>query len=287
MGPLMTSDLVAGPTGAFPTPATHLPEPHAITVIAHRGASASAPENTLPAAILAAELHADMVEVDVQMTRDGELVIIHDTTLRRTTDVRLRFPRRAPWNVGDFSLAEIRTLDAGSWFDARYVGTAVPTLSELLRTLRGRAGLLLELKAPSRYPGMVTAVAAELDREGWLGSDSDGRRLVVQSYDWSVMRDVKRLAPQACVGLLGGPPLRRRLVEPSMWADQLNRNHRRVTGRFVQAVHRHGMVTWPYTVDDPERMRTLIGMGVDGIITNRPSELIDVLADRRALQQAA
>jgi glycerophosphoryl diester phosphodiesterase len=282
----MTSDLFAGTTGALPTPSPpfqRLP----ITVIAHRGASADAPENTLPAAALAAEQHADMVEVDVQVTRDGELVLFHDSTLRRTTDVRLRFPDRAPWNVSDFTLAEIRTLDAGAWFDTRYVGTRVPTLAELLATLRGRAGVLLEVKAPSRWPGSVMAVAAQLDREGWLGPDTDGRRLVVQSYDWDFMREFKRLAPEVAVGLLGGPPLRTRLAEPSLWADMVNRNHRRMTPRFVQAVHRYGMLTWPYTVDDPERMRTLIAMGVDGLITNRPGVLNDVLAEQQAAGQRA
>jgi glycerophosphoryl diester phosphodiesterase len=278
MGTLMTSDLFSGTAGAPPTPSNPPPPRLPITVIAHRGACADAPENTLAAAELAVEQHADMVEVDVQLTRDGQLVLLHDSTLRRTTDVRLRFPHRAPWDVSDFTLDEIRALDAGAWFDARYAGTRVPTLAELLTTLRGRAGVLLEVKAPARYPGMVMAVAAELDRAGWLGPDSGGRRLVVQSYDWDFMREFKRLAPAVGAGLLGGPPLRSRLAEPSLWADMVNRNHRRVTPRFVQAVHRYGMLTCPYTVDDPERMRTLIGMGVDGLITNRPGVLVDMLA---------
>jgi glycerophosphoryl diester phosphodiesterase len=223
-----------------------------IDVIAHRGASAHAPENTLAAVDLAADLQAHLVEVDVQLTKDGHPVVIHDTTLRRTTDVRSRFPGRGPCSVADLTLAEIRALDAGSWFDARYAGAQVPTLQEVLDTLRGRAGLLLEVKAPNLYPGIAEAVATVLDGEGWLRA--------------------------GCAGLLGGPPARHRFTEPPTWASQRNRNHRRVTGRFVDMVHRHGMVTWPYTVDDPNRMRALIDLGVDGIITNRPDVLLDVLA---------
>jgi glycerophosphoryl diester phosphodiesterase len=277
MGLLMTSSLDARVPGAAPPPSP----PCRITVIAHRGASADAPENTLPAVDQAADV-ADFVEVDVRMTRDGQLVVMHDTTLRRTTDVRTRFPHRAPWSVGDFTLAELRTLDAGSWFDARYAGAAVPTLQEVLGLLRGRAGLLLEVKAPALYSGMAEAVAAELDRP-----HSRATPVVVQSFDWDFMRELHRLAPGVPGGLLGGRSLRRRLSGPSSWAAQVNRHHLRVTAAFVELVHSYGMVTWPYTVDDPRRMRSLIELGVDGIITNRPRALLEVLAARTPGTQAA
>ncbi|WP_307797725.1 glycerophosphodiester phosphodiesterase family protein, partial [Streptomyces laculatispora] len=97
-------------------------------VISHRGASAYAPENTLAAVDKAAELGFDWVENDIQFTRDGVLVVIHDTDLKRTTDAEEVFPGRAPWAVKDFTAAEIARLDAGSWFGARYAGTRVPTL---------------------------------------------------------------------------------------------------------------------------------------------------------------
>ncbi|WP_281259550.1 glycerophosphodiester phosphodiesterase family protein, partial [Streptomyces glaucescens] len=91
-------------------------------VIAHRGASAYAPENTLAAVDKAAELGIEWVENDVQRTKDGELVVIHDDSLRRTTDVETVFPDRAPWQVRDFTAAEIARLDAGSWFGPAYAG---------------------------------------------------------------------------------------------------------------------------------------------------------------------
>jgi len=97
-----------------------------VEVIAHRGSSGAAPENTLAAVRLAIRHDSDVVENDIQRTRDGELVIIHDTTLDRTTDVEQVFPARAPWNVGDFTLGEIKRLDAGSWFAPRFAGQEVP-----------------------------------------------------------------------------------------------------------------------------------------------------------------
>lgn len=254
-------------------------------VVAHRGASAMAPENTLPAVALGAETKADFVEIDVQMTKDGELVVIHDTTLDRTTDVESKFPDRAPYNVGDFTLEEIRTLDAGSWFGAAFEGTKVPTLQEVLDTLRGRAGLLLEVKSPELYPGIAEAIIADLDGEGWLNANPRAGRLVVQSFNWEFMAGFNALAPKVPAGLLGGPPSEAQMAELSTWADQINPNHNQVDAEFVQTVHEYGMVTWPYTVDDPERMSELAALGVDGIITNYPAILIDVL--RQGQQQAA
>jgi glycerophosphoryl diester phosphodiesterase len=258
-----------------------------LTVIAHRGASAHAPESTLPAVDLAVRVGADFVEVDVQMTADGRLVAIHDTTLRRTTDARLRYPHRAPWHVRNFTLAEIRTLDAGSWYDTRYAGTRVPTLREVLDTLSGRAGLLVEIKSPELYPGIGAAVVDELAAAGWLRRGPDAERVVVQSFDWDLMRQVRRLAPSLTIGVLGGRPTNQRLAEASTWAQQVNPHRARVTAAFVDAVHRHGLVTWPFTVDRPQRMRTLADLGVDGIITNRPGLLIDVRTGRTRRLSAA
>lgn len=284
-GLLAAGLLSTGAAAAYAQPAAaQNDEP---TVIAHRGASAVAPENTLPAVDIGAGMKADFVEIDVQLTKDGELVVIHDTTLDRTTDVETKFPDRAPYNVGDFTLEEIRTLDAGSWFSAEYAGIKVPTLQEVLDTLRGRAGLLLEVKSPDLYPGIAEAIVADLAGEGWLQANARSGRLVVQSFDWDFMAEFNALAPQVPAGLLGGPPSEAEMAELSTWADQINPNHNQVDAEFIETVHEYGMVTWPYTVDDPERMRELASIGVDGIITNYPAVLLDILSQGVALQPAA
>ena len=257
-----------------------------VTVIAHRGASADTPENTLPAVDLGADMLADFIEIDVRMTRDAELVAIHDITLARTTDVEIRYPDRAPWDVGDFTLDEIRTLDAGSWFGEEFAGTGVPTLQQVLAIVHGRAGLLLEVKRPALYPGIAKAIVAELDGAGWPRTDAQAGPLVVQSFDWAFMKAFKALAPEVPVGLLGCPQSQGQIAELSAWADQINPRHRRVAD-FVETVHQHQMVSWPYTVDAPRRMRELIALGIDGIITNRPNVLIGVLEENRQVDRAA
>ncbi|HEV8663384.1 MAG TPA: glycerophosphodiester phosphodiesterase family protein, partial [Candidatus Methylomirabilis sp.] len=119
--------------------------------IAHRGASADAPENTLPAFEAALAAGADALELDVHLAADGAIVVIHDITLARTTSGR--------GFVGRHTLADLKRLDAGSWFGARFAGTAIPTLEEVVTLARGRARLFVELKAGSDfYPGIEGAV---------------------------------------------------------------------------------------------------------------------------------
>ncbi|MEU4726118.1 glycerophosphodiester phosphodiesterase family protein [Nonomuraea dietziae] len=239
--------------------------------VAHRGASAYAPENTIAALELADEQDADMVELDVQETRDHHLVLMHDTTLARTTDVEELFPHRGPWRVGDFTLAEIRRLDAGSWSSPDYRGEAVPTLGEALQAMSGSGvGLLLEIKAPRLYPGIESRVAEELRRNiSWPG------RLVVQSFDWGSMRRFHRVMPEVQIGLLGTPSTGE-LAGLAGFAAQINPPHHELTADYVRRVHGHGMEVFAWTVDDADIMRRLISYGVDGIITNKPDVLDEV-----------
>lgn len=240
--------------------------------IAHRGASAVAPENTLAAVGLAIELGADAVEIDVQRSRDGALVALHDTTLTRTTNVRRIFPTRAPWRVADFTLDELRSLDAGSWKSSRYAGEPVPTLMEALQVIgESSASLLLELKEPGLYPGVVADLAST------LGGAAAVPDLVVQSFDIAAMKELKTRLPQLQVGLLGTPQLVN-LPALASWADQVNPHHWSVTSAYVDAVHRCGMQCFVWTVDAPSAMRRAVRLGVDGVITNRPDRFAAQLA---------
>ena len=127
--------------------------------VGHRGASAYAPENTVPAFTLAAEQGATFVEFDLQLTKDRQIVCLHDNSLERTTDVEEVFPDRfrppagtdttRRWMLEDFTLAEVKRLDAGAWFDTKFRGTRIPTFAETIDSLRGRSGLFIELKSPS------------------------------------------------------------------------------------------------------------------------------------------
>lgn len=243
--------------------------------IAHRGASGLAPENTLAAITHAVQLGCDLVEVDVQRTRDRVLVLLHDPDLARTTDVAAVLPGRAPWRVGDLTYHELLRLDAGSWFSSAYAAERIPTLEQAIDLLRRTdTGLLLEVKRPARHPGIEADVAAALARfPGFVRSAAAERRLVVQSFDHGAMRRFSRLRPDVPVGLLGRPPVRR-LARVSRWASQVNPSHRVVTQAYVAAVQAVGMECLVWTVDRPDDMRRMLDLGVDGVITNRP----DVLA---------
>ncbi|HEX6469200.1 MAG TPA: glycerophosphodiester phosphodiesterase family protein [Streptosporangiaceae bacterium] len=242
--------------------------------VGHRGTRAYAPENTIAAFREGRARHADLVEFDVQQTKDGKLIIMHDATLARTTDVERIFPRRSPWRVGDFTLKEIKRLDAGSWFAARYAGERVPTLEQTLRAMDGTgAGLLLEVKNPGRYPGIGPRVIAALRAHaGWLAPG----RLIVQSFDWGFIKRFHAGLPAVTTALLGTPAARR-LPAVRAYADLVNPAQGDVTKAYVARAHALGMRVYPWTVDDPAGMRRLIADGVDGIISNRPDVLHRVI----------
>ncbi|MFE7930399.1 glycerophosphodiester phosphodiesterase [Streptomyces sp. NPDC057456] len=253
------------------------------SVIAHRGASALAPENTLDAVDEAAALGIPWVENDVQRTKDGELVVIHDDSLRRTTDAEEIFPGRAPWKVRDFTAAEIARLDAGSWFDAAHTGARVPTLKEYVdRVEHHHQKLLLEVKNPELYPGIEQQTLKLLSNEGWLDRRHLANRLIVQSFSADSLRTVHELKPGVRTGLLGMPALAD-LPWYAGFADLVNPSYASLSPAYVSAVHAltgpHGkpMKVFAWTVDDPATARAVVGYDVDGVITNKP----DVV--RRAL----
>ncbi|TDC60805.1 glycerophosphodiester phosphodiesterase, partial [Actinomadura sp. GC306] len=255
--------------------------------VAHRGASAYAPENTLAAVRLARSQGADVFEIDVQQTKDRKLVLMHDTTLARTTNVEQVYPDRAPWKVSDFTLAEIRKLDAGSWFGTKYKGERVPSLAQVLKAMSGeRLGLLLEMKSPGLYPGIEKRIAAALKRSpSWLRIDPSERRLAVQSFDWDSVRRFHSEMPRVPVGLIGTPKLAD-LPKLASFADQINPPYRDLTAAYVKSVQAARMDVLTWTVDDPAQMRRATQLGVDGIISNKPDVLRRVLREAGARSAA-
>ncbi|WP_262060033.1 glycerophosphodiester phosphodiesterase [Streptomyces sp. STR69] len=246
------------------------------TVVAHRGASAYAPENTLASIDKAARLGFQWVENDVQRTKDGELVVIHDDSLKRTTDVAKVFPDRAPWKVKDFTAAEIARLDAGSWFGPAYTGTRVPTLTQYMREVEhNHQSLLLEIKNPELYPGIEQQTLKVLGNEGWLDPSHVDGRLIVQSFSAASIRIVHDLAPGIRTGFLGTPSVSA-LHEYAVFTDLINPSYGSISTSYVSAVHGftgpHGtpMEVYAWTVDDAPTAWKVAGYGVDGLITNRP-----------------
>lgn len=237
--------------------------------VAHRGASGRAPENTLTALAAAVADGADLLEFDVRRTRDGALVLMHDATLSRTTDARRVFPGRAPWLVGDFTLAELRRLHAGGTQGERLAGEAVPTLDEALRLAgTARVGALVELKTGPDGSLPVNEVAAEL-------RGHTGPAVTVQSFDVAGLRQVRALLPTVRIAVLGSTD-RADLRTLSQWADQIHPHHRRVDRRLVDEAHGWGMRCMVWTVNRAARMRHAMALGVDGVITDHPALLTDL-----------
>jgi glycerophosphoryl diester phosphodiesterase len=174
------------------------------TLIAHRGASAEAPEHTRFAYELALQFGADFVEPDLQMTKDGVLVCLHDTTLERTTNVAQVFPDRSvekkgrkTWPVADFTLAEIQSLDAGSWKDERFAGAKVLTFQQMIDLVKGRSGIIPETKAPEVYDSrgldMVRALVAVLRANG-LDTPRPGDKtpVIIQSFSEASLKALRQ-----------------------------------------------------------------------------------------------
>jgi glycerophosphoryl diester phosphodiesterase len=245
-------------------------------VVCHRGASAYAPENTLAAIDKAAAMGFSWVENDVQRTKDGRLVVVHDATLDRTTNVKQLFPDRAPWRVKDFTAEEIARLDAGSWFDSQFAGARVPTLKQYMeRVSHNHQNLLLEIKNPELYPGIEGATLKLLSNEGWLDPGHLRNRLIVQSFSADSVRTVHDLRPGIRTAYLGTPPVAE-LAAYARFADQIDSAYTKLSADYVSALHAlggpHGklMKVFAWTVDSENDARRVAGFGVDGIITDVP-----------------
>ena len=252
--------------------------------IAHRGASGHAPQNTLAAFLLAAEMGADGIELDVHLSADGEAVVIHDDTVDATTDGHGR--------VREMTLAELKALDAGNWFDPRFAGERIPTLQEVFDAAGHRLRLInVEIKVEAeilrRFAPQNDNSDALIREVVRLIEDHDMlQRVIVSSFSPASLRRVRRLNRHIPLGLLYAPaetalfPTLMRLLGTPY--DALHPHFQMVHARLLQAAHRRGRPVNVWTVNDVAEMRRMCELGVDGIITNYPDRLRDVLEGREA-----
>ncbi len=270
--------------------------------IAHRGASGYAPEHTLVAYQLALQMGADFVEPDLAVTKDGVLICLHDPTLDRTTNVEELFPGRSStvtwegktvtsWLANDFTLAEIKQLDAGSWFDAKFKGERIPTFDEMVALVKGKAGLYPELKTPEVYAGRTVdfeqLVAAALDKHALRGPKADPKTpLIVQTFSEQSARKLAAMKVGVPVVLLisngSGWNSPDRVRSWKGIVDGFGPAKEIVSGNpeFVKWAHAEKMTVTPYTfrADNPgtypnvkaEMEYFLYTLGVDGLFTNNP-----------------
>jgi len=230
-----------------------------IQVIAHRGASGTCPENTLAAFRRAEALGAHMIELDVQLTRDREVVVLHDDTLERTTDGR--------GILGRWTLAEVRRLDAGSWFAPEFAGESVPTLAEVLEAVR--LPMNVELKADGS-PGLADRALAVVEEAGALG------RVVFSSFDPSALLRLRGLTADAGLGVLWA---RRGLAPAIDFAKRVAARglHLRKTlasPESLAAAREAGLVVRVWTVNEPREFAPLQAAGASGVFTDYPERFL-------------
>jgi glycerophosphoryl diester phosphodiesterase len=241
---------------------------HAWLRIAHRGASGSAPEHTRPAFERAVELGVDMIELDVQLSHDGELVVIHDHDLHRTTS--------ATGTVRDWSLAKIKALDAGSWYGAQFAGERILSLDEVIDIVGTRARLNVEVKAPATdWPALAPTLIHRLRARKQL------QRTIISCFEPAALAAVRACDAAAPVGLLWQQMDFETAWE---WARRLNAvsfhpHWALLSSELIDAAHERGLQVLTWTVNDVETMRELLHLGVDGIISDHP-ERFRAIADR-------
>jgi glycerophosphoryl diester phosphodiesterase len=272
-------------------------------LVAHRGASAYAPEHTFESYELALKQGADFVEQDLQITRDGILVCLHDLTLERTTNVKEIFPTRfreepvggtpvRHWYVSDFTLQEIKQLDAGSWFDVKFKGTRVPTFQEAIDLVRGKAGLYPETKAPEVYGGRgfdMERLLLDLLKKNRLITRSIARHtpVIIQSFSSeSLKKFFNELKAALPLVLLVNDEAQARwltetgLAEAKQFASGIGPAKALVDKKLIMHAHAIGLTVTPYTFRSGNSGRFesvreemnfyLYDLGVDALFTDNP-----------------
>lgn len=244
-------------------------------IVAHRGSPRVAPEQTEPAYTSAIEEGADVLEGDVQLTADGEMVLVHDDSLARNTNVKEEFPDLDPWNVGDLTLEEIKSLDAGSWFDDRFAGEQILTVEELLELNDGEVGITLEMKAPESSPGVATELANLLEEYDLTDDDrtrTGAYEIMVHSRGQDALHEFADILPDVpLVYLTGGPMLEdEELAELSEWTMGVFADPRDTRASDIQRATDHDLEVYADPVDSPEQVRMAIDQGYTWILTNQP-----------------
>jgi len=239
---------------------------HSPIKIGHRGASGYCPENTMASYKKAIELGADFLEVDIHLSKDDILVVHHDPTLDRTTNGK--------GNLRDYTAAELKELDAGSWYHSRYKDERIPLLREVLENFGSEVGILIELKHPSAYPGIEEKLAEELVK--FQECSTSKNKIMVHSFDMESMKRFHQLMPDIQVGVL----IKRRindqkLKEIAEFASFLNPKQTILSTKLQMRIQKHGMKVFTWTVNNKKQIRMFKMMQVDGIISDFPDYFLD------------
>lgn len=248
-----------------------------IVNVSHRGASGYAPEHTITSYQMGDKMHGEYIEVDLQMTKDGKLIAMHDETVDRTTD--------GTGLVKDYTLEQIKQLDAGSWFNEKYpqyanldyAGLKVPTLEEVFQKFGKNAKYYIETKSPEVYPGMEKELLRLVN-----DYNINKNTLLVQSFSSLSLKTMNELDPSVKLVQLLSYKTNAVITDAEIaaikqYAMGVGPNYTYLNQDYVQKVAGSGLAIHPYTVNDKETMKKLIDWGVTGMFTNFPDRLHEVM----------
>src|SRR5215218_1412333 len=274
-------------SAASGAPISKTPADAPVLNIGHRGASGYAPEHTIPSYDLALKMGADYIEQDLQMTKDGVLVALHDETLDRTA--------RGPKNnctglVIEKTLAQIKTCDVGTWFNEtfpqyakpEYVGLKIPTLEEVFQRYGRSVNYYIETKNPEAAPGMEEELLRLMDKYGLTQPAAERWQVLIQSFSPASLQKIHALRPSLPLIQLydsteTSASIQANLESARTYAVGIGPSKTDVDEALVSAAHARCLDIHPYTVNEKREMRALISLGVDGMFTNFPDRLDEVL----------
>lgn len=248
-------------------------------IIGHRGASEYAPEHTIPSYEMARELGADYIEIDLQRTKDGVLVAMHDSTVDRTTN--------GNGEVSSFTLSDLKKLDAGSWFNQKkprysspvYESLRIPSLEEIFQHFGKEVKYYIELKGTTGIEGMEEEFISIVEKY-----EIHKENIIVQSFSSNSLKKIHLMEPSLKLVLLlsfDGPAIitAEELKEIKTYAYGVGLNFKRITPEFVGVVHEAGLVIHPYTVNERSDIIDILESGVDGAFTNVPDQFRAILGE--------
>lgn len=250
------------------SPVVQAPE---VTIVAHRGASEDAPENTVPAFEAAVEAGADLVEVDVQLSADGVPFLFHDDTPERTTDVAEVFPDRVEDPITSFTWEELQQLDAGAWFSTEFEGTPIPALDEVAEAVGPDVGVDIEMKSPETSPGLAETVAEALGTDAWADLVA-GDLVVVSSFDTEATRAFHEALPDVPVWqIVGEIPDQAWVDGVAEYADGIAADHQSLTPETYAYAEAADLPVWAWTVNYTNDLPDVVELGVTAVVTDAPS----------------
>jgi len=239
-------------------------------IVGHRGAAARAPENTAASLVAGLDAGADMIEIDVGLTSDGHVAVLHDTTVNRTTSGR--------GTLSSITWEKASSLDAGSWFSRKFSSERLIDLDDALAIVRARVPIIVEIKPGARDRDTVDGVLACIHRTGGFGG------VTISSSAWELLERVREKSPEADIALTVRSRERR---DALAWAKRIGAsafhpNYLTTTSGFIRKAHEAGLIVIPYTVNSTALMRMLVAAGADGIFTDDPAAMKRALARKRA-----